>query len=267
MLGEQLREAQLTERGIPGDRAYALVDDETGKIVSVKRPKRWGQMFELMAKTHGDGVRVVFPDGATFAIDDPELPDRLSTFFGRAVSVATSPPPESGYEELWAGELKDGARPYLGMETVMIDGEEFIDGGAFMRANENFFDFGPLHVVTTASTKQLAAHAPASRFEPQRFRPNIVVDGADVGFTEQAWQGRTLAVGDVRLTVGIPVPRCVMTTLVQGELPADRGVLRTISKHNAIDLLGTGTPYPCLGVYAEVAVPGEIAIGDVVTMI
>ena len=90
--------------------------------------------------------------------------------------MVATPPPEAGYEEAWAGELKDGAPPYLGMETTMIDGEEFIDGGAFMGANRNFFDFGTLHLVTTASTKRLAQHAPESRFDPHRFRPNVVVD-------------------------------------------------------------------------------------------
>lgn len=164
------------------------------------------------------------------------------------------------------GELKDGVTPYLGMETEILDGEEFIDGGAFMRANQNFFDFGAIHLVTTASTKQLADHAPESRFDPHRFRPNIVVDTPDVGFVENGWQGHTLSIGQVRLTVGIPVPRCVMTTLAQGDLPADRNVLRAISKNNRVDILATGTPYPCVGVYADVAVAGELAVGDTVTI-
>src|SRR5437763_13487537 len=78
MLGEQLQRAPITARGVTGDRAYALVDDETGKVVSVKRPKRWGRMFELRASTDGEVVRVSFPDGADFAIDDPQLVPHLS---------------------------------------------------------------------------------------------------------------------------------------------------------------------------------------------
>jgi len=223
-------------------------------------------MFELTASTEGDIVRVSFPDGAALAIDDPALAPRLSEFFGRSVSVASGPPPDAGYEEVWAGELKDDAPPYLGVETEVVEGEEMIDGGAFMRANGNFFDFGALHLVTTASTEQLASTAPDSRFDPRRFRPNVVIETTDVGYVENDWPGRTLAIGDVRVTVGIPVPRCVMTTLAQGDLPADRDVLRTISKHNAIDILGTGTPYPCVGVYADVVSPGEVAVGDRVTL-
>jgi uncharacterized protein YcbX len=266
MLGEKLERADVTQRGIDGDRAYALVDEETGKVVSVKRPRRWGRMFELAAAIDDGTVQVSFPDGATLAIDDPELPARLSGFFGRAVSVATSPPSGAGYDEAWAGELKAGAPPYLGMETTVIDGEEFIDGGAFMRDHKNFFDFGTLHLVATASTKQLARHAPESRFDPRRFRPNIVVDTPEEGFIETLWQGHTLTIGGVHLTIGIPVPRCVMTTLTQGDLAADRNVLRTISEHNAVDILGTGASYPCVGVYADVSAGGEIAVGDTVTI-
>lgn len=40
-----------------------------------------------------------------------------------------------------------------------------------------------------------------------------------------------------------------MTALPQGDLPADPDVLRTMTKHNAVDTFATGTPYPCAGVY------------------
>jgi hypothetical protein len=39
----------------------------------------------------------------------------------------------------------------------------------------------------------------------------------------------------VQLAVTVTVPRCVMTTLAQGDLPADRNVLRTISQQNSLD--------------------------------
>ena len=41
-----------------------------------------------------------------------------------------------------------------------------------------------------------------------------------------------------------------MTTLAQGDLPADRQVLRTIAQHNSVHL-GGGVHYPCVGVYAS----------------
>jgi uncharacterized protein YcbX len=36
MLGEELDAAELSEGGVIGDRAYALVDKETGKVASAK---------------------------------------------------------------------------------------------------------------------------------------------------------------------------------------------------------------------------------------
>jgi len=59
--------------------------------------------------------------------------------------------------------------------------------------------------------------------DADRFRPNLVVDTDDLdGFVETAWQGRTLQVGPVELRVSVTVPRCIMTALPQGDLPADR---------------------------------------------
>ena len=213
MLGEALEVVALDQRGVVGDRLYALVDQETGKVVSVKRPRRWGRMFELAGITLDDGrAAVSFPDGETVAVGDSKLPIRLGEFFGRAVSVADTPPADARFDEIWVRELKGGAEPYFGMESRVEDDEEMIDGGAFMGPQGNFFNFGAVHLVTT-------------------------------------------------------VPRCVMTTLPQGDLPADRDVLRTIAETNSIDVLQTGTPYPCVGVYADVLAEGEIRRGDPVRLI
>jgi uncharacterized protein YcbX len=38
MLGEELNSSFVTERGLVGDRAYAIVDEVTGKVASAKNP-------------------------------------------------------------------------------------------------------------------------------------------------------------------------------------------------------------------------------------
>lgn len=45
MMGEELNASVVTERGLLGDRAYALVDAETGKVASAKKPRWWGRLF------------------------------------------------------------------------------------------------------------------------------------------------------------------------------------------------------------------------------
>ena len=267
MLGEELETVALDQRGVVGDRQYALIDDETGKVVSAKRPRRWGRMFELAGRTTDDGAAVAFPDGQTVALRDPKLLVRLEEFFGRAVSVADTPPPDARFEEIWLRELKGGAEPYFGMESRLEDGEEMIDGGAFMEPQGNFFNFGAVHLVTSSTVAELTRHAPQSRFDADRFRPNLIVDTDDDGFVETAWQGATLQIGTVQLRVSITVPRCVITTLAQGDLPGDHDVLRTIAATNSVDVLQTGTPYPCVGVYADVLAEGEIRRGDPVRLL
>jgi uncharacterized protein YcbX len=266
MLGEELAAATVSDRGVTGDRAYALVDEATGKVVSVKRPKLWGRIFELVATTGHDTVEVTFPDGSSASIDATDLPARLSAFFGRRVSVASVPPPDATFDEVWAGELKEGAPPYFGMPSRTEDGVEMIDAAVSLGVPGGFFDFGAIHIVTTGTVRTLAALAPGSRFDAHRFRPNIVVETDDDGFVESAWQGRALTIGAVRLSVSFTVPRCVMTTIAQGDLPADPEVLRTIARHNRVDVFGNGTPYPCVGVYADVTSGGTIRAGDPVTL-
>ncbi len=47
MMGGELNASLITERGLLGDRAHALVDRETGKVVSAKEPRKWAKLFEF----------------------------------------------------------------------------------------------------------------------------------------------------------------------------------------------------------------------------
>jgi hypothetical protein len=120
-----------------------------------------------------------------------------------------------------------------------------------------FFDCAVVHILTTATLDRLHELYPQGRFEVARFRPNIVVVPApgEKDFVENAWVGHTLAIGEsVRLNVTGPCVRCVMTTLPQGGLPRDPGILRTAAQHNKVSV----------GVYATVERSGTVHRGDAV---
>ena len=51
-----------------------------------------------------------------------------------------------------------------------------------------------------------------------------------------------------------PMVRCVMTTLPQGELPGDPGILKTTGQHNSANV----------GVCVMVAQGGVVRVGDAV---
>jgi hypothetical protein len=47
MMGEELNSSHVTERGLIGDRAYALIDQKTSKVASAKNPRKWGKLFDF----------------------------------------------------------------------------------------------------------------------------------------------------------------------------------------------------------------------------
>jgi uncharacterized protein YcbX len=272
MLGEDVESSHVTERGLLGDRALAIVDRETGKLASAKRPKMWGTLLSFSASFADPvgaagllpPVEITFPDGSVRSSDDPSIEDALTETLGRPVRLAASHDEMQYYEEVWYGSLKDGAEPY-GPVIGEEDGEQLIDVPASLAALEGFFDAAAIHLITSASLRSLADAAPGSRFEPERFRPNLVIDVPGVeGFIENDWADRIVEIGDVRVKVLMPVPRCVMTTLPQGDLPEDREVLRTVARTNRTQALGRD--YPCAGVYATVEREGEIRVGDPVRL-
>jgi uncharacterized protein YcbX len=130
----------------------------------------------------------------------------------------------------------------------------------------SFFDLFPVSVLTTSTLERFGELRPESRFDERRFRMNVIVESEEAGFVENGWIGREVALGDAaRLTVALPDPRCVMTTLGQDGLPGDTGILRTLTRHNRIQV-GAAGEYPCSGVYAVVEAPGRVRIGDPVAV-
>ncbi|OCA84147.1 sulfurase [Bacillus sp. FJAT-27225] len=249
MMGEELNACEVTEKGLLGDRAYGIIDNETGKLANAKNPKKWPTMFQYRAKfidppqkdAATPPVRITLPDGSWIDSTDEEKDKWLSESFNRNVHLSTP----SALDVQFEG--------YIPEEIEELDNK----GTIFTRTSpENtFFDIDFVHIITTSTINYVRKLAPESRFEPRRFRPNIIIEVPDVeGFVENDWVGRTLTIGDVQLKISQETKRCVMTTLAQGDLPKDSDVLRTIARNNA----------GSFGVYASVVKPGSIKIGDTI---
>jgi uncharacterized protein YcbX len=251
MMGEELNATDVTERGLLGDRAYALVDSATGKVASAKHPRKWGRLFDCraaFAEPPGGtrplpSVRITLPDGAWVTSDQPDADRLLSDLLGRAVNLRMPVSKAPTLEEYWPDMDGLAHRETVTDEAMPLD---------------TFFDLAVVHLLTTATMDRLRELYPQGRFEVRRFRPNIVIaPAAEKGFVEDGWVGRTLAIGaEVRLSVTGPCQRCVMTTLPQGDLPADPGILRTAARHHQVNV----------GVYAAVLRGGRIHRGDPVRL-
>jgi uncharacterized protein len=276
MQGEALERATLDERGVLGDRAYALLDAATGIVASAKVPKRWEQLLRFSAAFTAEPVAgepappvvITFPDGSTRRSDDEDVDQALSAVLGRDVSLVTTPPDGAGFEEIWP-EIDDLAPQHVIDATTarQEDTGEAIsrfDVAAFAPPGR-FYDLAALHVITSSTLARLGELAPGSRFDARRYRPNVVLADTDPGFVENDWVGREMSLGDaVRVSYTFQTMRCVMTTLAQEDLPEDRDTLRTVAKHNRVDIekKEVAGRWACAGVYADVTAGGELAVGD-----
>jgi uncharacterized protein YcbX len=248
MQGEELNAAEVTAAGVLGDRRFAVVDLVTGKVAGAKNPRTWPGFFYFRSAyvsppvggAQLPDVRITMPDGTSATTRDPELPRQLSAALGRDVMLS------AGLDVALAEDAEDDVADNEVVTWEMPPG--------------TFFDEAPLHLVTTATLDKLRLLYSAGRFEPRRFRPNVIIATPPEaeGFAENDWVGREIAIGpQVRLRVTKTTGRCVMTTLPQGDLPHDRGILRTAVRHNAGQV----------GVYAQVLAGGPVTRGDAVAIL
>jgi uncharacterized protein YcbX len=258
MRGECLEVATVTPRGIEGDRRWAVIDEETGYVVSAKYPRKWRNMLMLAARyadASPDHAVIRFPDGQETRSDDPACPVLLSQYLGRRVHLSDRPPASAAIERT---DPDVTAETVTGLPAETARTSRLGQGPA----GESFFDYAPIHLLTAATLQRLSDLAPDSCFDPVRFRPNFVLDLPDAEpFAENEWGGRLLQIGaEVVVRILLPSPRCAIPTLAQPGLPLDHGVIRAIARHNRVQIDGMGRA--CVGAYAEVVTPGTIRTGD-----
>jgi MOSC domain-containing protein len=255
LMGEELNATAITERGLLGDRAYALVDSSDGKVATAKNPRKWPTLFDFRAgfveppRLSADlpPVRITLPDGTIATSQQSDLNQIISNTLSRKVTLNAAEHGRAGpanAEAYWPD----------------MEGLDYRDTVTnFALPDGTFFDCATVHLLTTATLDRLRELYPQGRFEVRRFRPNIVMKAASVerSFIETSWIGHTLEIGgEVRLSVTGPCARCVMTTLPQADLPGDPGILRTAAQHNQAHV----------GVYASVVRGGTIRRGDPVRL-
>ena len=261
MIGEELQTAHVTDHGLLGDRAYALVDSADGKVATAKNPGKWPTLFACHA-TFLDSprtgaplppVRITLPDGTAVTSLQCDRNQVLSMALMRQVTlVATTCGQVTGVPPLLGASWMAKSEEYW-PDLEGLDHRDTVTD--FALPTGTFFDGATVHLLTTATLNRLRDLYPQGRFEIPRFRPNLVVEATDEksGLAEQGWIGHTLAIGEeVGLRITGPCGRCVMTTLAQGNLPKDSGILRAAVQHTQGHV----------GVYAEVVQGGTIRRGD-----
>jgi uncharacterized protein YcbX len=261
MLGEFLEEAAVDEKGLAGDRAFAVVDADQGTVASAKLPRRWAGLLDLRATyveppALGEPpppILITFPDGSARRSDDKGIDGALSAALGSPVRLVSG--------------MQDHTMPYQATDaegTVMDDEKAGTIGR--LGPPDRFFDLSALHLLTTSTLEHLRQLEPAADFDERRFRPNLVLDPGTIGFVENDWVGKVLDLDGLRILVVRRAGRCVMPTLAQGGLGPDRLTLKAIARFNRVESPPTVGPTPCAGVYATVEGRGVLRAGDALAL-
>ena len=234
-----LVEAQVTKRGIAGDRAFFIVDAR-GKVFTQRELPR---MVTIAATYDAENERLqmTFPDCVVES--DVLTGDLLDgdfsslTYHGRAV----------------LGPFDAALSAFAGQPLRLAK----VDDVAHLA-----FDGFPLSLCSDASVARVREAAGHEQLDERRFRQNIFVEGAREPHEEDTWVGREVAVGDVTLRVKMRDPRCVITTRDPDTGEHDVDTLKVIASYR------TDQPKEVnFGVYCTVAVPGVIRAGDDVRLL
>ncbi|NLH67382.1 MAG: MOSC domain-containing protein [Candidatus Microthrix parvicella] len=239
MQGLWVDSLEFGESAAVGDRAWGLIDDTTGKLMTAKR---YGRLLEAGA----DDTTITLADGRRIEIDSPTASGALSEWLGRAVTLCRAGEgPDTGYEMTF-DPPNDDAEYY---EIPTPPG--------------TFLDLAAAHLMSSATLAACAEARGDLNWDVRRFRPNLLIDVADgVGpFGEEAWVGRNLHVGTAVLSVQSPTVRCAMPLRAQPAEGAEPDLQRQRGMFAAMNELN-GTHPNHLGIYLQVVRPGTVAVGD-----
>ena len=175
MGAEQLQAVELTEQGVLGDRAYALIDNDTGKTVSAKSARLFPDLFEFSAAfveepRRGENmpeVKITFPDGTSVRSDSGDVDRLLSAHFNQNIRLGRVTVPDVVTADSGGNQDKVAAKPL----------------GSPLPAS-SFLDAFPMSVLTTSTLERLNELEPGSRFDERRFRMNVIVETERPGFIE-----------------------------------------------------------------------------------
>jgi uncharacterized protein len=233
MQGESRESLQIDGRGVRGDRRFGVLDSRSGTIISAKKD---GRLLQARAMLAGVELTIRLPTGETALGTGPLVDRALSAWLGRPVHLVEATPDGRGTFESPTDFEDDDSEP------IRWEGPP----GSFVDSN-------PVHLLTTASLRTVAAERPDLAWEVPRFRPNVLIDAAGQELLEAGWVGRQVRLGQVELEVHKPCSRCVMTTRAQpGGILRELDILRHVNASHASNL----------GVLARVTRGGRVELGQ-----
>jgi uncharacterized protein YcbX len=230
---EPLNEARLEAgRHFPGDRMFAIENGPSGFDAAnpEHQPK---QKFLVLARQAALAkLRTRYDDARhtlTIVADDIEV----------ARGDLTAPEGRTAIEDFFRVFLAKE----LGGEPRVLEGPP---GFRFMDSRSGF-----LSIINLASVRALEKETGIA-IDPIRFRANVYIDGVPA-FSEFAWVGRRITIGDVALTGLKRTERCAATTVNPATAVRDLMIPAVLMRSYG---------HADCGIYCAVSGGGRIAVGD-----
>ena len=232
----QLEECELTEAGVAGDRRFFLVDEDNRLVNS----KGLGMLQQIVPSYDEETelLTLAFPDDRALS-HHVSVDGALDARFW-SVSV-----PARVVEGPWSEALSD----FTGRELRLVRA----DTPATDRRRS-----GAATLLGTGSLRAMARLLGVQDVDGRRFRMNFGVDGL-AEHEEDEWLGRRVHIGQAVVVPQGNVGRCAVTTQNPETGAPDLDTLKALAAYRQD--LQTTEPLP-FGVYAAVAEPGRVRLGD-----
>ncbi|MEM9745073.1 MAG: MOSC N-terminal beta barrel domain-containing protein [Actinomycetota bacterium] len=210
-----LDRAEVTRRGLAGDRLFQVVDEQTAPVTQRQEPK----LATVQPTVIDGGLRLDADGRSPLEIATPTTNDTTATsLLGLPVDAADAGDDAAA----WFADLLGAPVRLVGVTDETDHVVPFPDGEMHL----GWADGSSVLVANSASHRWLAERADEP-FGMDRFRPNLTVD-ADP-WVEDTW--RELSVGAARLGVGLAWPRCAIPQVDQVDGSRHREPAKVLKAH------------------------------------
>lgn len=219
------RKVTVEPWGLAGDRRWIVVDAGTMKQLTQRELPELGR---IVPTETADGLRLANTREGELDVPAPTDGPLLAVEIWRSRVLGR---PAGAEADAYVSKVvgQDARLVYLDDPTRRPVDPMYAEEGDRV----SFADGFPVLVTNTASLAAVNDWLAEDQEEPivmNRFRPNLVVDGAPA-WVEDGWLGCRLQVGDVLFRAVKPCDRCVLTTVDPETGEKGRQPLRILGKH------------------------------------